>query len=280
MRIGLVGNKGYPELGSFLQRLGNAADELGLALVLEPELHELVPGAARLGPTSDIDALITLGGDGTFLRGARSLEGREVPILGVNLGRLGFLTACGGDDAEVALRRFSRGDCVVERRMMLQAQLSRSGVALETWFALNDVVLHAGGKARVIRMVIDANGERIASYAADGLIVATPTGSSAYSLSSGGPIVDPQLESIVLTPISPHTLTVRPLLLAPGTTVSLRVADDESEQLITVDGQESSEFVFGDVLTVRRGDRAVHMVRFPETTFFARMRHKMAWGGA
>ena len=279
MRIGVVGNRGYPELASFLDRLQHAAPTSEVTLAFEPALHELVPRAERMDDSEGVDVMLTLGGDGTFLRGARVLDGREVPILGVNLGRLGFLTACGGEEAEEALRRFARGDYVSEPRMMLEAQLSRSGVPLESWYALNDVVLHAGGKARVIRMVIDANGERIASYAADGLILATPTGSTAYSLSSGGPIMHPELESIGLTPISPHTLTVRPLVLSPTTTVTLRVADDESEQLITVDGQESAEFVFGDVLTVRRASRHVLLVRFPETTFFARMRHKMGWGG-
>lgn len=280
MILGVVGNRGYPELASFLDRLLRVAPEVGVSLAFEPVLHELVPNAARMDDPATVDGMVTLGGDGTFLRGARALAGREVPVLGVNLGRLGFLTACGGDEAEVALRRFAAGDYVAESRMMLEARLSRSGVSLESWYALNDVVLHQGGKARVIRLVIDANGERIASYAADGLILASPTGSSAYSLSSGGPIVHPELESIILTPISAHTLTVRPLLLAPSTTVTLRVADDESEQLITVDGQESAEFVHGDVLSVRRADRRVFLVRFPETTFFARMRHKLGWGGS
>lgn len=278
--LGVVGNRGYPELASFLDRLLHVAPSAGVTLAFEPDLHELVPQATRMDDASIVDGLVTLGGDGTFLRGARVLAGRTAPVLGVNLGRLGFLTACGGDEAEKAIRRFASGDYVAESRMMLEAQLSRSGVDLESWYALNDVVLHQGGKARVIRLVVDANGERIASYAADGLILASPTGSSAYSLSSGGPIVAPELDSIILTPISAHTLTVRPLLLGPDTAVSLRVADDESEQLITVDGQESAEFVHGDVLSVRRADRRVSLVRFPETTFFARMRHKLGWGGA
>jgi NAD+ kinase len=278
--LGVVGNRGYPELASFLDRLLRVAPTAGVSLAFEPDLHALVPQSTRMDDLATIDGLITLGGDGTFLRGARALDGRETPVLGVNLGRLGFLTACGGDEAEAAIRRFAAGDYVAESRMMLEAQLSRSGVDLESWYALNDVVLHQGGKARVIRLVVDANGERIASYAADGLILATPTGSSAYSLSSGGPIVAPELDSIILTPISAHTLTVRPILLAPDTTVSLRVADDESEQLITADGQESAEFVYGDVLSVRRAGRRVQLVRFPETTFFARMRHKLGWGGA
>lgn len=279
-RVGVVGNRGYGELASFLDRLRQLAPELGLTLVFEQDLHGLVPGAERMDDAGTVDALITLGGDGTFLRGARVLDGHEVPVLGLNLGRLGFLTACHGDDAEIALRRFAADDYVAEYRMMLEASLVRDGVIRETWFALNDVVLHQGGKARVIRLVLGANGERIASYAADGLIMATPTGSSAYSLSSGGPIVEPTLDSIILTPISPHTLTVRPLLLSPDAVVHLQVEDEESEQLITVDGQSSARFDFGDVLNVRRAPRRVCLVRFRETPFFALMRRKLGWGGS
>lgn len=274
-----MGNRGYGELAGFLDRLRNLAPELGLELLFEADLHELVPGAARLHKPSEIEALVTLGGDGTFLRGARLLDGHEIPVLGLNLGRLGFLTACHGNDAELALRRFAAEDYVFEHRMMLEASLVRDGVIMETWFALNDVVLHQGGKARMIRLVLGANGERIASYAADGLIMATPTGSSAYSLSSGGPIVEPTLESIILTPISAHTLTVRPLLLSADAVVDLRVEDDDSEQLITVDGQSSAAFSFGDVLSVRRASRRVCLVRFPEMSFFSLIRQKLGWGG-
>lgn len=279
-RVGVVGNRGYSDLASFLDRLRLLAPDLGLTLVFEADLHELVPGAERMGDAGSVDALITLGGDGTFLRGARVLDGHEVPILGLNLGRLGFLTACHGDEAEEALRRFAADDFIVEYRMMLEASLVRDGVIRETWYALNDVVLHQGGKARVIRLILGANGERIASYAADGVIMATPTGSSAYSLSSGGPIVEPTLDSIILTPISPHTLTVRPLLLSPDAVVHLQVEDDESEQLITVDGQSSARFGFGDVLNVRRAPRRVCLVRFREMPFFALMRRKLGWGGS
>lgn len=278
-RVGVVGNRGYGELAGFLDRLRNLAPELGLELLFEADLHELVPGAARLHKPSEIEALVTLGGDGTFLRGARLLDGHEIPVLGLNLGRLGFLTACHGNDAELALRRFAAEDYVSEHRMMLEASLVRDGVIMETWYALNDVVLHQGGKARMIRLVLGANGERIASYAADGLIMATPTGSSAYSLSSGGPIVEPTLESIILTPISAHTLTVRPLLLSADAVVDLRVEDDDSEQLITVDGQSSAAFSFGDVLSVRRASRRVCLVRFPEMSFFSLIRQKLGWGG-
>jgi NAD+ kinase len=278
-RVGVVGNRGYGELASFLERLRRLAPEIGLTLMLEPALHELVPGAECMDDAGTVDALITLGGDGTFLRGARLLDGHEVPILGMNLGRLGFLTACRGDEAEVALRRLAADDYVPEFRMMLEASLVREGEIRETWFALNDVVLHQGGKARVIRLVLGANGERIASYPADGLIIATPTGSSAYSLSSGGPIVEPTLETIILTPISAHTLTVRPLLLSPDAVVHLQVQDDESEQLITVDGQSSARFDYGDVLNVRRAPRRVCLVRFPEMSFFSLIRQKLGWGG-
>jgi NAD+ kinase len=279
-RVGIVGNRGYGELESFLTRLQHLAPDLGLTLAFEPALHEIAPGGERLDDPAALDALITLGGDGTFLRGARLLDGHEVPVLGLNLGRLGFLTACRGEEVDDALQRLATEDYIAEYRMMLEASLVREDALHETWFALNDVVLHQGGKARVIRLVIGANGERIASYAADGIIVATPTGSSAYSLSSGGPIVDPSLDTIILTGISPHTLTVRPLLLSPDAVVHLQVEDDESEQLITVDGQSSARFVYGDVLSVRRARRRVCLVRFREMTFFGLMRRKLGWGGA
>ncbi len=278
--LGVLGNKGYPELARVLGVVTRTAEEVGLSLALERDLCALVPGSTQLQDDTPIDGILTLGGDGTFLRGARWLEGLPLPVLGINLGRLGFLTACGVTDAARALRRFEAKDYIVEVRMMLEATLRRGDGGVETWYALNDVVLHSGGKARVIRLIIEAGSERMAAYPADGLIVATPTGSSAYSLSSGGPIVAPQLDSMLLTAISPHALTIRPVLVSPETVVTLRVEDEESEQLITVDGQQSADFMYGDALTIRRAIRRTSLVRFPETTFFARLRDKMGWGGA
>jgi NAD+ kinase len=147
------------------------------------------------------------------------------------------------------------------------------------WRSLNDVVLHKGGFARVVRFAVSVDGEPIAAYSADGVVVSTPTGSTAYSLSAGGPIVVPTVESIVLTPVSPHTLAIRPLVLPPSAEVRVRGEDSPEELLVTIDGQVGTRFAAVETLVVRRAERPVLVVRFPGTTFFARLRQKLGWGG-
>jgi NAD+ kinase len=280
MRVGVVGHRGYEGLGDVLRRLGELAKRLDITLAFEPELHDLAGGHERIDDVATLDALLTLGGDGTLLRGARTLQGRAVPVLGINLGRLGFLTSCGVDDLEAGVERLARGEFQAERRMVLDVRaLDTGGRERQRWFALNDVVLHKGGFARMVSLDVAANGESIASYSADGIVVATPTGSTAYNLSAGGPIVYPTVESILLTPISPHTMSVRPLVLPPSAEVTLRAEDGPEELLVTVDGQVGTKFARGETLAVCRSERAVHIVRFPGTTFFARMRLKLGWGG-
>lgn len=277
MRLGVVGHRGYDDLLPLLETLRRLSPTLDVLLVLEPELAALAPELPLLHDLAGIDALLSLGGDGTLLRAARLLGGREVPILGINLGRLGFLTACGPGDAEAALRRFVAGDYVSDARMALEAVVTNDGEEEATWHALNDVVLKQGGKARVMRLHVEVNGEEIAQFAADGVVIATPTGSTAYALSVGGPVVDPALESILLAPISAHSLYIRPLVLPPSAEVVVRVEDDDSDQLVTIDGQIGSTFGSRQRLTVRRAGRVVRLVRFPEMTFFERMRRKLGW---
>ncbi len=275
MRVGVVGNLGYADLQSVLRQLGRMAPDAGAELVFEPELQSLLGEHARPFDTAGVDALITLGGDGTLLRAARLLGGREIPILGVNFGQLGFLTACRRDDAELALKRLVAGDFLAESRMVLEAfTMPTKG---ERWYALNDVVLHIAGKARMMRLRIEADGELVGSFAADGLIASTPTGSTAYSLSAGGPVVDPALDSIILTPVSAHTLAIRPLLLRPMATVAVWTEGDAAERRLTVDGQAGRSLADGEAMCVRRADHRVLLVRFPDTSFFRRLRQKLAW---
>ena len=276
-RIGIVGNRRYDGLPEVLRTLQRRAPELGMFLSYERALCEAGAVGDELTDPTRIEALVTLGGDGTMLRGARLVAGRQIPILGVNLGRLGFLTACAGTELEWALERFAAGDYTVQARMALEARTSRE--PRDRWRALNDVVLHKGGFARVVYLSVAVNGELIGRYAADGLIISTPTGSTAYSLSAGGPVVVPTVESILLTPISPHTLAVRPVVLPPAAEVSVRAQDGPDELLVTIDGQVGAMFAPGDTLTVRRADRPVLLVHFRDTTFFSRMRRKLGWGG-
>jgi NAD+ kinase len=281
IRLGVVGHRGYHRLPDLLRNVLRLAPELTLEVHVEPDLLDVVPGVLRLDPADPIDVLVTLGGDGTMLRGARVISGRQVPILGINLGRLGFLTSCSGDQLEEALCRFARGDYRADARMALDARaLDRDGVERRRWFALNDVVLHKGGFARVVRLAVESNGEAVAAYAADGIVISTPTGSTAYSLSAGGPIVEPSVDSIILTPISPHTLAIRPLVLSPAASVRVWAEDGPEELLVTIDGQVGTTFAEREVLEVRRAGWPVLLVRFPGTTYFSRLRQKLGWSGA
>jgi len=280
VRVGVIGHRGYVGLPEILGTLLDIAPELGLQLSFEEELWEIAEEGGRLDDPEQVDALLTLGGDGTLLRGARFLNGYSVPILGINLGRLGFLTSCSGEDFEEGVRRFARGEFEPEARMALASSvLDRSGSERAQWLSLNDVVLHKGGFARVVKFTVYVDDEQIGSYSADGLVVSTPTGSTGYSLSAGGPIVVPTVESIVLTPVSPHTLAMRPLVLPPSVEVKVRADDGPAELLVTIDGQVGTTFTNGEALVIRRAASPVRIVRFPGTTFFSRMRRKLGWGG-
>jgi NAD+ kinase len=280
MRLGVIGHQGYDELPEILRTLFRLAPTLRIEAFLEQGLHDVAGKGARLEEPSQLDGLVTLGGDGTLLRGARLLDGRDIPILGVNLGRLGFLTSCQSEDFEAALRNLASGDYVAQPRMALSARvIDQAGQARKQWRALNDFVLHKGGFARVVRLNVFVDDESIGTYAADGIVISTPTGSTAYSLSAGGPVVVPTLESIVLTPISPHTLAIRSLVIPADAEVTVEANESPTELLVTVDGQVGTSFVKGEKLKIRRADSPVRIVRFPGATFFERMRVKLGWGG-
>ena len=282
MRLGVVGHRRYVGLTSVLKELSELAPRVGVTLHVERDLHDLATAAERLDGVDDIDALLTLGGDGTMLRGARLLGERSVPILGINLGRLGFLTCCPGDEVEGAVRRLAAGEFTAETRMALEARvLDSSGRPTDgqSWRALNDIVLHKGGFARVVRFRVAVDGETVAIVGADGVVVSTPTGSTAYSMSAGGPVVVPTVECTIVTPVAPHTLAIRPLVVRASSEVTLQPDDAPEELLVTVDGQVGATFAAGQVLSVRRAATPVQIVRFTDTTFFMRLRHKLGWGG-
>jgi NAD+ kinase len=278
IRLGVVGHTGYAGLTTALQTLHRLAPGLNLELRLEPELTD--GSAKRLESPDQIDALLTLGGDGTLLRGARLLQGHEVPIIGVNMGRLGFLTCCPADQLETSLMRFARGDYAVESRMLLRASVTAPDRRERaTWFALNDVAIHKGGFARVVPLRVAVDDELIASYAADGIVISTPTGSTAYSLSAGGPVVVPTLETLIVTPVSAHTLAIRPVVLSAASKITVQAEGAREELMITVDGQVGTTFHSGETLTVGRADRCIKIVRFAGSSFFATLRQKLGWGG-
>jgi NAD+ kinase len=279
-RVGVVGNRRYEGLPDILRRIARRAPSLGLTIAFERSLGEVAGEGELIEDGSTLDALITLGGDGTMLRGARLLGGREVPILGINLGRLGFLTTCGQDQLDDALDRLASHEYLAEMRMQLEAHSQTiRGEERRSWLALNDVVLHKGGFARVVKLRVLVDGEDVGVYAADGVIISTPTGSTAYNLSAGGPVVLPTQHLIITTPISPHTLGIRPLVVPADSEIVVRAEAGPEELLVTIDGQVGTMFAPGDSLVVRRAAASVVVVRFPETTFFSVLRRKLGWGG-
>ncbi len=279
-RLGIVGHLDYEGLDDILEFLAREAPTHGYSLAYEAELEKLAPRGARLGHPSQIDTLITLGGDGTLIRGARFLGGAPVPIFGVNLGKLGFLTTCQGEEFAATFARFVQGEHQVQRRMALEARTwTPSGELGIQVRALNDVVVHKGGYARVLRMRLAANSQPIARLAADGIVIATPTGSTAYSLSAGGPVVVPSLEGMIMTPVAAHTLAIRPTIFPADVTLQISLDDEQDEVLLTADGQVGIAIPPGHGLTVTRSAHPVHLVRFDDVTFFTRLRNKLGWGG-
>jgi NAD+ kinase len=207
------------------------------------------------------------------------MRGRQVPVLGVNLGRVGFLTAAGRDEAELALARLKQGDYITEERRTLRAAIVPArGEPTSLPVALNDVTIHKGGVARLIRLNVRVNREDVGNYSADGLIIATPTGSTAYSLSAGGPIIVPDVNALVITPICAHTLAVRPLVIPADARISVAPIKPWSEDLlVSVDGQQAMMLGPDDRVDLESGGAPVLLVRF-QSDYFARMRASLRWG--
>jgi len=279
-KLGVIANTDHLALDPLLARLAQTAEELGLSLYPEATLGSRLPGAGTLEEAwNGIDAVLTIGGDGTFLRGARSAAPRGVPVLGCNLGRLGFLTAVGQDDLEPALAQLAAGECSEERRLTLDVRVDHQGTeSTPTFYSVNDAVIHMSGFARMITFRMLADKEEVGQYSADGLILSTATGSTAYSLSAGGPILVPWLDAIVATPISPHTLAVRPVILPAETVVTVEVLSEGENMALTVDGQVGADLRGGDRVVVSPSEHAVRMLRLPDYSFFSVLRRKLRWG--
>ena len=280
MNVGVVGNPRYADLPQILRLLAEQAPGRGITLFTDEGLEEFWPTAPKPMGSGKLDALITLGGDGTLLRGARRLDGQETPILGINLGRVGFLTTAARDSVAQAVEALAAGRYAIERRQVLRAMIKGGdGSERSLTNALNDVVVHKGGVARVVRMRVMIGEEEVGPYSADGIVVATPTGSTAYSLSAGGPIVVPGVDALVVTPICAHTLAVRPLVIPASSEVTLEpIAPWADDLLVSFDGQVGTTLLAGDKVHVRRADHRVLLVRLEGDGFFEVMRRKLHWG--
>ena len=276
----MVANTRYPDLHGVLAEAVNGIAARGWELAGSEELADLVGRPLRPLDPDKLDLLITFGGDGTLLRGARVLAGRPVPVLGVNFGRIGFLTTVSRDEVGAALDGIADGRHEISVRAMLKGTVcAGEGAAGESTIVLNDVVVHKGGVARVVRVNLSIDGDPVGTVSGDGIVVASPSGSTAYSLSAGGPVVTPAIDAMIITPICPHSLSVRPLVVPGDVTVRIDPAEPvHTDLLISFDGQKTAPLPQGMGLSIRIAPWRLHLVRFPEVTFYRRLREKLHWG--
>ncbi len=279
--MGVALTSGQAGVEPLLRRIVAEVSEHGLELILERE-------AARVSDSdsdSDLeqvaaraDLLIVLGGDGSMLAAARAIGERDVAILGINVGRLGFLADVSPDEVDAALAAVLRGDYQIRARSRLAVTCLKQGCEPQVDLVLNDAVITKGtALARLIELEVLIDQKVIASYRSDGLIIATPTGSTAYNLSAGGPLVDPSVLAMIINPICPHTLTQRPLVLPDSAQVEVRLLPRE-EATLTLDGQVGTSLQPGDAVRVTRSARPVRFVTVPGHDLFETLRKKLGWG--
>lgn len=229
-------------------------------------------------PEQKPEVVITLGGDGTLLSAARAFAYSDVPLLGVNLGSLGFLTEVPLHELYLTLEAWLENRAVVDQRSLMHAVLVRDTRVFRHWEALNDVVLAKGAIARIGEFAIELDGEFVARFRADGIIVSTPTGSTAYTLAANGPIVMPSVDGLVLTAICPHLLTIRPIVVPGSSEIAVTIDVVPHEIYITVDGQEVVELLLGDRIVCRQSERSIRLLRLRENGLFNVLRSKLSWG--
>ncbi|MEO7156213.1 MAG: NAD(+)/NADH kinase [Vicinamibacterales bacterium] len=246
-------------------------------------LQERWPRVPHASLARDVDLVIAFGGDGTLLDAANAIAHSEedVPVIGINLGHLGFLTEVGRAGMAQAFEAMIAGRYRIETRLLIDGRVERGGVVVGKRLALNDVVVTRGAFSRMIEIDVAVDGHFVCHVRADGLIVATATGSTAYNLSAGGPIVHPGVDALVVTPIAPHTLTQRPLVLPASGQIELRpVVEPQSDIVATFDGQFGLPIQLGDVVKLGRASRLMHLMRISPRTHFDMLREKLKWGNA
>jgi|TARA_B100000424_G_C22918252_1_gene488545 NAD+ kinase len=281
--IGVIGRLGSAQVVDTLKRLIRFLDSRGLAMVIEERTATLLLDhglqvASRRQMGEQCDLVIVVGGDGSLLGAARALCRSGTPVLGVNRGRLGFLTDIRPDELEEKVAEVLGGDYLSEQRFLLEAEVYREGERIGAADGLNDVVLHPGKAARMIEFELFIDGQFVYSQRSDGLIVATPTGSTAYALSGGGPIVHPRLEAITLVPMFPHTLSSRPIVIDAASEIILHIsASNSTYPHISCDGQTQVVAKPGDVLKIRRKSERLTLIHPLEHNYFEICRTKLGW---
>lgn len=239
----------------------------------ELEMPGLAEKPSEIYKTSDF--IIVLGGDGTLLSVARQVLWQQTPILGINLGHLGFLTELEQDNMYDGLERIRNGDYRVEKRMMLEAVLIKNNMITDNFWALNDIVISKGSFSRIIQLKTYINQSYVETYSADGIIISSPTGSTAYSLSAGGPILSPDIAGMVITPISPHMMSSRSIVISDKEEVKVEVVGDKNDVMLTIDGQQGYRLNAGDLIIVRKSEFSANMIKLRDKNFYDVLRTKL-----
>jgi NAD+ kinase len=280
-KVGIIGKPHHPQIREVVRHLRARLDGLGVESVVD---RSTATGrASRSRRKSNLqgwgaDMLIVLGGDGTMLSVARLVHDEGIPLFGVNLGSLGFLTETALEDLDAALDMIWQGRCIVDERIMLEVAIERGKRRVGPYLVLNDAVFNKGALGRMFEMETKVDGDSLTTYRADGLIVATPTGSTAYSLAAGGPIVYPDMNALVITPICPHTLTNRSLVVPDRVTVEVGIRSTEEGIHLTLDGQTGLEITPRDRVVIRKAASRTLLVQIPDQDFFSILRQKLKWG--
>jgi len=279
--VGIISKPGKPELGSIVAGLLDWFRQRNWHVVVDRETAPHAPGMDSVAreeiSSRPLDFVVVLGGDGTLLAAARAVAKAGVPVLGVNLGSLGFLTEVPLEELYPTLQGIEEGRCNVEVRSMVHCDVTRKGSLVASYDALNDIVVGKGTISRLNHCDVYVDGIFVSAYLADSLIVSTPTGSTAYSLSAGGPILMPSVNALVVTPVSAHSLTHRPLVVPDTSKIELVVNTGEDEAYLSVDGQVGTPMCDGDRVTCKKSEHQVKLLRI-HGTFFDVLRTKLKWG--
>lgn len=279
MRFGLIANINRPDVKESIERFFQWINENHHDVIISDELKAIgysQDSLPREHIAPKVDIIVSMGGDGTLLASARAVGDAGTPLLGINLGSLGFLTQLTPKEIKCALDRITNDDFQIQERMLLKASIS--GQELKQPYALNDIVVDKGAISRLIEIRFRVNGEDIVSYRADGLVIATPTGSTAYSLAVGGPIMHPKMMGIIVSPISSFSLTTRPMVFDSEDVLELTIRSEDRVVGLTLDGQVMEPLMDTDKVTIKRAEFTSKFIVFPENSFYNVLRNKFHWG--
>ncbi|MEM7391607.1 MAG: NAD(+)/NADH kinase [Verrucomicrobiota bacterium] len=283
-RIGVIANNDKPDVASALERLSIRTAARNLTLFAASPTADLLPHVERVACNADlseqIEVLMALGGDGTMLHSVRELT-RDIPMIGVNLGSLGFMTSVSQDELEAAVDALADESFQTSHRTAMDCTVIRKGERLQTYKALNDIVLGWGASSRIVTLSLRINEEEVSSYACDGLIVSTPTGSTGHSLSAGGPIVHPEARTLLINMLCAHTLSARPMVIPDDNVLTIEATEvpEDKHLILSIDGQSENPFHGDDVLEIRKNPLGLRLIHLPGYSYYSVLRQKLHWRG-